>query len=116
VPTLGASGAIFGIFGGLIVVARARGISIWQSGLGLVLLINLLFSVSFKGISLGAHLGGLVAGVITGALVVELGERRRMPTMALAACLAIGAGSVAGAIAVASGTGLVPNGIGFLGS
>ena len=27
-------GAIFGVFGALIVVARDRGISIWQSGLG----------------------------------------------------------------------------------
>src|SRR5947209_9922471 len=68
-PTVGASGAIFGIFGALIVVARARGIPIWQSGLGFFLVINLLFSVSFKGISIGGHLGGLVAGLIGGALV-----------------------------------------------
>ncbi len=34
VPTLGASTAIFGVFGALIVVAHARRISIWQSGLG----------------------------------------------------------------------------------
>jgi membrane associated rhomboid family serine protease len=115
-PTLGASGAIFGIFGALIVVARNRGIPIWQSGLGVVLLINLLFSFSFKGISVGAHLGGLLAGVITGALIVEFGERRRMPAVALVACVAIAAVSIAGAIAVAGDQGLVPNGIGFLGS
>ena len=36
------------VFGALIVVARARGIPIWQSGLGPVLLLNLLFSVSFN--------------------------------------------------------------------
>src|SRR5947209_13514162 len=85
-PTLGASGAIFGIFGALIVVARARGISVWQSGLGVVLLLNLLFSISFRGISLGGHLGGLAGGLITGWLVVEVAERRRLPTMAIAGC------------------------------
>jgi membrane associated rhomboid family serine protease len=112
-PTVGASGAIFGIFGALIVVARARGIPIWQSGLGIVLVINLLFSVSFKGISIGGHLGGLVAGLVGGALVVELGERRRLPVLAVLGCTAIGVASVAGAIAVAGMHGLTPNGIGF---
>ena len=34
VPTIGASTACFGIFGALIVVAHARRIPIWQSGLG----------------------------------------------------------------------------------
>ena len=66
VPTVGASGAIFGVFGALIVVAYHRGIPIWQSGLGFVLLFNLIFSFTFSGISVGGHLGGLVAGLICG--------------------------------------------------
>jgi len=110
-PTVGASGAIFGIFGALIVVARARGISIWQSGLGMILLLNLILSVTARGISLGGHLGGFVAGLIAGWLVVEVGERRRMTGVALAGCAVLGAAAVAGAIAVASGTGIAPNGI-----
>jgi membrane associated rhomboid family serine protease len=113
IPTVGASTAIFGIFGALLVVARARGIPIWQSGLGVVLVLNLVFSVSFKGISLGGHLGGLVAGLITGALIVELGERRRQQNLALAGCAVLAVLSVVGAIAVASNTGLAPNGFGF---
>jgi membrane associated rhomboid family serine protease len=114
-PTVGASGAIFGIFGALIVVARARGIPIWQSGLGPILVINLLFSVSFKGISIGGHLGGLIAGLITGWLVVEFAERRREPWVPLAGCALIAVLSVVGAVAVAGSHGLAPNGIGFTG-
>jgi membrane associated rhomboid family serine protease len=115
VQTVGASGAIFGIFGALIVVARARGISIWQSGLGFWLVLNLLFSISFKGISLGGHLGGLVGGLITGWIVIELAERRRQSTAALVGCALVAAVGVVGAIAVAGSHGIAPHGIGFTG-
>ena len=59
-PTIGASGAIFGVFGALIVVARYRGIPIWQSGLGFILLDQPVFSLTVQGISIGGHVGGLV--------------------------------------------------------
>ena len=113
--TVGASGAIFGVFGALIVVARARGISIWQSGLGPVLVLNLLFSVTFNGISIGGHLGGLIGGLITGWLVVEFGERRRQPSVVIAGCVVLAVLSVIGAIAVAGAHGLAPGGIGLTG-
>jgi membrane associated rhomboid family serine protease len=112
-PSIGASGAIFGIFGALIVVARYRGIPFWQSGLGVVLVLNLVFSLSVRGISIGAHLGGLVGGVIAGWLILELDERRRKPALAMAGCLAIAVASVIGGIAVAGSTGLTPNGLNF---
>jgi membrane associated rhomboid family serine protease len=112
-PTVGASGAIFGIFGALIIVARNRGIPIWQSGLGIVLVFNLVFSLSVRGVSIGGHLGGLVGGLITGWLIVEVAERRRMAWAALAGCAVIGVASIIGAVAVAGGHGLTPNGIGF---
>jgi membrane associated rhomboid family serine protease len=110
-PSIGASGAIFGIFGALIVVARYRGIPFWQSGLGFVLVVNLVFSLSVRGISIGAHLGGLVGGLIAGWLVIELGERRRQPALAVVGCVVIAAVSVIGALAVAGSTGLTPNGL-----
>jgi membrane associated rhomboid family serine protease len=111
VPTLGASTAIFGVFGALIVVAHARRIPIWQSGLGPILVINLVFTLTISDISVGGHVGGLVAGLITGWLVVEFGERRQRPSLALAGCAAVAIISVIAAIAVAGGHGLTPTGI-----
>jgi membrane associated rhomboid family serine protease len=115
VPTLGASGAAFGVLGALMVVANARGISIWQSGLGLTLAINVLFSLSVKGISIGGHVGGFIAGAICGWLFVEFGERRNQMQFARIGCGIVAAACVAGAIAAASGSGLFPTGIGFIG-
>ncbi len=111
--TVGASGACFGVLGALMVVARDRGIPIWQSGLGVVLLINVVFSLSVRGISIGGHLGGFIGGLITGWLIVEFAERRRNEAVALIGCLVVAAVCFAGAIAVAGYHGLTPTGIGF---
>jgi membrane associated rhomboid family serine protease len=109
--TVGASGALFGVLGALIVVAYYRRISIWQSGLGLILVINIVFSLTMADISIGGHLGGLVGGAICGWLIVQLGERRNLQSLALAACALVGVASVVAAIAVAGSHGLAPNGI-----
>jgi membrane associated rhomboid family serine protease len=109
--TVGASGACFGVLGALMVVAYYRGISIWQSGLGLTLVINIVFSLSIAGISIGGHLGGVVGGAICGWLIIELGERRRMRAAVLAGCVLVAVISIAAAIAVAGSHGLTPNGI-----
>jgi membrane associated rhomboid family serine protease len=110
VPTVGASTACFGILGALLVVAHARRISIWQSGLGPTLLINIVFSLTFRGISLGGHLGGLAGGLICGWLVVEVAERRRNQPLALAGCVVVAIIGVIAAIAVAGSSGLTTNG------
>jgi membrane associated rhomboid family serine protease len=110
-PTVGASTAIFGVFGALIVVAYHRGIPIWQSGLGMVLILNLLISFTFSGISIGGHIGGLVAGLICGEMIVQWTERRRLQALALAGFAAVGVVSVILAIAVAGSQGLTPHGL-----
>ena len=109
-PTLGASGAIFGIFGALIMVARARRISLWQSGLLPILIFNLVYSLSVAGVSIGGHLFGVTSGFITGWLVTEYGEKRDKRSYVLLGCLAISILSVVGAIAVAGNHGLLPGG------
>ena len=50
-----------------------------------MLVFNLVFSLSVRGISVGDHIGGLIGGLITGWLIVEVAERRRMAGAALAA-------------------------------
>jgi membrane associated rhomboid family serine protease len=110
-PSLGASGALFGLLGALMVVSHYRGISIWKNGLALTLIINIVFSLTIADVSIGAHIGGFVGGVICGWLIVELGERRNLRTVALAGCAVVGVIGVAAAIAVAGSHGLAPNGI-----
>jgi membrane associated rhomboid family serine protease len=111
VPTLGASTAIFGIFGALIVVAHARRIPLWQSGLLPILLFNFIFTLTYRGISIGGHIGGFIGGVICGWLVTEVAERRGRQPWALAGCVVIAVACIIGGIAVAGGTGLTPTGL-----
>lgn len=86
--TVGASGAIFGIFGAAFVIARGRGLSAIASQLGFVLLINLAFTFGVRGISVGGHLGGLAAGLIGGVAIIA-GERGMLGPNRLAAELAV---------------------------
>lgn len=73
--TAGASGAIYGLMGGLLVVARARGIAMRDTGLITVLLLNLVFTFGVSGISIGGHIGGLIGGAIAAFLLVDVPQR-----------------------------------------
>lgn len=110
-PTLGASGAIFGIFGALIVIAHARGLPLWQSGLLPILVLNFVYTLTVADVSVGGHLLGVLAGFLTGWLVVHYGERRGRSGVVYGACLAISVLAVIGAVALAGGQGLTPNGL-----
>jgi membrane associated rhomboid family serine protease len=73
--TVGASGAIYGLFGATMLIARDRGLGQIVSQLGFWLVLNLVLTFSVPGISIGGHLGGLVGGALA-ALVVLRAERR----------------------------------------
>jgi membrane associated rhomboid family serine protease len=87
--TVGASGAVFGLMGAALVAQRRSGIDIWRSGIGGLVIINLLLTFTVPGISAGAHVGGLIAGVLVGALVFALDGAVRSPWAGTAACVAI---------------------------
>jgi membrane associated rhomboid family serine protease len=98
-PSLGASGAVFGLMGAMVVELRARRLSVMESGIGGLIVINLIFSFALANISVGAHIGGLIGGALAGLALRSAGERYK--AFGLIACLALSAVAVAGAIAVA---------------
>jgi membrane associated rhomboid family serine protease len=69
--TVGASGAIFGLMGAAAALHFRRGVSIWATGIGGLLLINLVITFLVPGISIGGHVGGLAVGFLTGYLIAE---------------------------------------------
>lgn len=70
--TVGASGAIFGVFGAFAVLQLSRGMSPWANGIGSTILLNLFITFAVPGISIGGHLGGLAAGAGVGALLLGI--------------------------------------------
>jgi membrane associated rhomboid family serine protease len=105
VYTVGASGAIYGLFAAALLIARDRGMTEVVAQLGFWLGLNLLLTFSVSGISIGGHLGGLVGGAIAG-FVVLIGERRAegrgVTGGEIAALLALTAGAFAAALLVAA--------------
>ncbi|MGD1067519.1 MAG: rhomboid family intramembrane serine protease [Vulcanimicrobiaceae bacterium] len=77
--TIGASGAIFGLFGALV----AAGLRLGARGRALItqtipiIVINLVFTFSVPGISWEAHVGGLVTGFLAGLLLYMVPSRQR---------------------------------------
>ncbi len=102
-PTVGASGAVFGLMGAAAVEMRARQIPVMQSGVGGLILLNLVISFALPGISWGGHIGGLIGGAVA-MLVLQFGARHRRQALALAGCAAIGVAAFAGSIAVSKAT------------
>jgi membrane associated rhomboid family serine protease len=91
----GASGAVFGLFGAAILVARQRGLNLMESGLGLWLGINLLLTFTIPNISIGGHIGGLAGGFVA-ALILFEGDRMRLPRyVPEIACAALGVAAIA---------------------
>jgi membrane associated rhomboid family serine protease len=72
-PTVGASGAIFGILGGALILERQRNYVLGGQALGLIV-INLILSFVFSNVSYGGHIGGLVGGVLCTLVLSRFGR------------------------------------------
>lgn len=91
-PTVGASGAIFGILGGLFVLERRRHIATGGQVAGLIVL-NLVITFLFAGtISVGGHVGGLIGGIL---LMLAILQFRRSAAYTLVAGATLLVASVA---------------------
>ena len=93
--TVGASGAIFGILGALLVLERRGAINTGGQIIALIVL-NLLISF-LPGISIGGHIGGFIGGATVMLLYLQF---RRSNALAVASAVAVGVVSVIVAYAV----------------
>lgn len=73
--TVGASGAIYGLFGATFAVFARRGLQL--QGLVVLMVINLAFTFIFPNISWQGHIGGLIAGGFLGLALAYAPRTRR---------------------------------------
>jgi membrane associated rhomboid family serine protease len=73
-PTVGASGAVFGLFGAALVLFRKLGLDLqWLIG---IIALNFVLTFSITGISKLAHIGGFLAGMLAAAALNGLPQPR----------------------------------------
>jgi membrane associated rhomboid family serine protease len=98
IPTVGASGAIFGILGAMFVLERQRAVTFGGSVLPIIA-INLVFTFTISNISIGGHLGGLAGGALGVLALSRFGRGHavygRLGLAGIAGLLGIGVISVA---------------------
>jgi rhomboid protease GluP len=83
VPSVGASGAIFGLAGALFAAFKLGEFSVPRAALtgtlrslGAFVVYNLIFGFILPGVDNSAHIGGLITGFIVGALVAMLAPKQ----------------------------------------
>lgn len=96
--TVGASGAIYGLFGAILVLER-QGTYVFGGSVIPLLVINFAFTLFIPGISIGGHFGGFVGGALAILVLSRFGRRRvvhaRNDLLGYAGLVAVGILSVA---------------------
>ena len=109
--TAGASGAIYGLMGGILLAQRAQGIAFRDSPLIGVLVLNFVFTIGMHGnISVGGHLGGFLGGAAAGWALFGASWARQRSTQRIgfAVCAALAVASVVAAIAFSATQSFAP--------
>lgn len=100
-PTVGASGAVFGLIAAGFLVERSQGLGLFQSSLGMLLVLNLVITFLIPNISIGGHIGGMIFGGIAGYLLLVWAPRQRSRqagNVALGATIALGVACAIGCV------------------
>jgi membrane associated rhomboid family serine protease len=96
--TVGASGAIFGMFGAAFVLER-QGVAVFGGAALTIIAVNLVFTFFIPGVSIGGHLGGLAGGAAGMLAMSGFGRSHpvygRAGTVGLLGLVAVGVISVA---------------------
>ena len=104
--TVGASGAVFGLMGAILVLLRRRGVDPWStsegSTVGALVLLNLVLTFAIPSISVGGHLGGLLGGGAAATLVTSRRGGDTLRTVGVALALLLVATLVAQQVVTAS--------------
>jgi membrane associated rhomboid family serine protease len=113
VPSVGASGAIFGLAGALIAAFKLGEFSVPRSALSgtlrslaMFVVYNLIFGAAIGTTDNAAHIGGLITGLIVGALVAVLAPRQEQSSRRLTIFVVMALVFAAGAAQLAHHYGL----------
>jgi membrane associated rhomboid family serine protease len=90
--TAGASGAVFGLFGAIFVVAKRLNYDV--RGIAVLIVLNLVITFTFPGISWQGHVGGLITGSAL-ALAYAYAPRQSRTLVQVGASIAVAAAVVA---------------------
>jgi membrane associated rhomboid family serine protease len=96
-PTIGASGAVFGILGAGLILERSN-INVFGGSALIIVILNLALSFTLNSVSIGGHVGGLIGGALCILVLSGFGRGHavygRFNVVAAAGLVAVAAGSV----------------------
>ena len=100
--TGGASGAVFGLMAAAAIGLHRRGVNVFQTGIGTILILNLVITFTIPGISVGGHLGGAIAGALCGFVILAPGHAALPKWASYAAPIAVVLVAVGGSLVLSA--------------